>query len=316
YGGDITNKAHRANLVNNYYKPGPARPGSEDSYFVQSSYLSTQGTAKVAYWHLSGNVMEGSANQDITANNSLGVDVSAYPSSVQSSMISGTPFQVPYPVTTESAADAYNSVLAKAGAFPRDTVDRRIVNEVRTGTATGKGTTEKYLNSDGTTYSTNPYYHVTKGMIDNPLAVGGYPAYTTYNTVTDNDHDGMDDTWESAHGLDPNNAEDRNTMTESGYTALEVYLNSLCGESIPFVALDLAGTQGTGLYMAPDSENLIICCPEAVSTYSVFDVSGKRLGQSRGTDLTTVNVGQLSKGVYMLALQTTSGKKVNLKFIK
>ncbi|MDP4276695.1 MAG: Por secretion system protein, partial [Bacteroidota bacterium] len=47
YGGDITNKAHRANLVNNYYKPGPARPGSEDSYFVQSSYLSTQGTAKV-----------------------------------------------------------------------------------------------------------------------------------------------------------------------------------------------------------------------------------------------------------------------------
>ena len=42
----------------------------------------------------------------------------------------------------------------------------------------------------------------------------------------------MDDAWESANRLDPANPEDRNKLTESGYTCLEVYLNSLVGESI------------------------------------------------------------------------------------
>ena len=35
-------------------------------------------------------------------------------------------------------------------------------------------------------------------------------------------------------GLDPANPEDRNRTTEVGYTALEVYLNSLVGESISY----------------------------------------------------------------------------------
>jgi len=34
-------------------------------------------------------------------------------------------------------------------------------------------------------------------------------------------------------GFDPANREDRNIKMKSGYTALEVYLNSLVGEMIP-----------------------------------------------------------------------------------
>lgn len=44
----------------------------------------------------------------------------------------------------------------------------------------------------------------------------------------------MDDAWEKKVGLDPNNPEDRNKTTDVGYTALEVYLNSLVDESISY----------------------------------------------------------------------------------
>ena len=52
--------------------------------------------------------------------------------------------------------------------------------------------------------------------------------------LCDMDQDGMDDAWEKKVGLDPANPEDRNRTTEVGYTALEVYLNSLVGESISY----------------------------------------------------------------------------------
>lgn len=42
----------------------------------------------------------------------------------------------------------------------------------------------------------------------------------------------MDDDWEKKVGLDPSNPDDRNTLTKTGYTALEVYLNSLVGEHL------------------------------------------------------------------------------------
>lgn len=314
YGGDISNRTHRVNMVNNYYKPGPARPGTSDSYFVQSSYMSTQGTAKIAFWYMSGNVMEGSSNADITANNALGVDRGGYPVAVRDTMISKFQFEVPYPVTTHSAQEAYTLVLDKAGAFPRDTVDRRIVKEVRTGTASGKGTSATYLNSDGTTQSTNPYYNVTKGIIDHPSAVGGYPTYTTFNTVTDADHDGMDDAWEQLNGLNPANPDDRNLYTTSGYTALEVYLNSLVGEHIDLVGLEQPLSQQVGCYRAPGSTMLQVCAPVRLVGYTLYDTQGKvRLSQT-GADCSTIDVASLDAGLYVLLLKTETGKSLTLKF--
>jgi hypothetical protein len=43
----------------------------------------------------------------------------------------------------------------------------------------------------------------------------------------DSDGDGIPDAWELAHGLDPEDAKDGNRQHSSGYTMLEVYLNSL-----------------------------------------------------------------------------------------
>ena len=222
YGGDMDSggRKHFVNMVNNYYKPGPARPGSSSSYFVQASYNSAQETWQIPLWYMNGNYMEGSANTNRNSDNYNGLDASAYIAKgiAKSSIISSTAFEVPFAVTTETAQEAFQSVLAGAGAFPRDTVDRRIVEEVRKGIACYGGST----------------IGAGKGIIDRPSDVGGYPEYQTYDTIIDMDQDGMDDLWELEHKLDPLNPDDRNLKLSSGYTVLEAYLNSLVGEDIPF----------------------------------------------------------------------------------
>jgi hypothetical protein len=118
-----------------------------------------------------------------------------------------------YKTPVESADKAYKHVLAKAGTVNRDAIEQRVVDEVRQGTA-------HYRGSQG-----------SLGFIDSPADAEGWPQYADAAPVTDNDHDGMDDAWELKNGLDPNNPNDRNNiLSKKGYTALEVYLNSLMGE--------------------------------------------------------------------------------------
>lgn len=226
YGGDMVDgRTHYVNMINNYYKPGPARPGSSSSNFVRASFNGNQQTWQIPLWYLNGNYMEGSANINRNSNNYNGLEASEYTNKgiAKASIISDTAFEVPYPVKTETAHEAFQSVLAGAGAFPRDAVDTRIIGEVRQGNATYGGKT----------------MGAGKGIIDRPSDVGGYPQYLTYDTIIDMDQDGMDDIWEMEQGLDPLNPDDRNLYLSSGYTALEAYINSLVGEEIPFDTADL-----------------------------------------------------------------------------
>jgi hypothetical protein len=63
---------------------------------------------------------------------------------------------------------------------------------------------------------------------------GGYrvPLFRTRPSGWDTDHDGIPDTWEKAHGLNPSDASDGNktTLSTVGYTNLEMYLNELAGD--------------------------------------------------------------------------------------
>lgn len=230
---EITNGTYNCNFINNYYKPGPAHPGTEKSCFVQSLHHSIQGDSIIAKWYMHGNIMEGDANKALNKDNSLGLDAESYKkaSVSRSQLIAKEAFQMPHTLNLESADDAYKSVLANAGAFPRDKVDKRIVNEAKTGTASGKGTSEKYLDKrKDNGFIGNPFYSKTKGIIDNPVLAFGddaYPEYKTYNVPTDSDHDGMPDDWEKKNGLNPNDGEDRNKVAKDGYTMLEKYLNSI-----------------------------------------------------------------------------------------
>lgn len=289
YGGDIQKETHRANMVNNYYKPGPARPSNKNSYFVQSSYGGIAG--KTAVWWMSGNVMLGNSN--LTSNNYSGLDRSKYAAEYRDDMIASEHFEVPYPVNTETAENAYTSVLAAAGAFPRDVVDTRIVEEVRTGTASGSGN-----------------FGTKLGIIDDPDAVGGYPIYNSTEAPLDSDHDGMPDEWEIKNGLNPNDPEDGNKLTASGYTALEVYLNGLVNEVIE---LDFdtsinhdAFDNNISVYAQNNILNIIT--PKSISEVRIYDTVG-RLRIVENVKMDEINISNLSAGVYIVEVNSAEGYK-------
>ena len=121
-------------------------------------------------------------------------------------------------VTTHSAAEAYEKVLAYVGAsLYRDEIDARYMEEAKTGTATYKGSI------------TN-----SPGIIDKVSDVKGYTE-ANFGTGTrpadfDTDKDGIPDEWEKANGLNPNDASDALTCSldkKGYYKNIEVYANSL-----------------------------------------------------------------------------------------
>lgn len=71
--------------------------------------------------------------------------------------------------------------------------------------------------------------HVVAGtgaIIDHVDEVGGWPTLDAGTPYTDSDNDGMPDVWETAQGLNPNDASDRNgDAGATGYTNLERFLN-------------------------------------------------------------------------------------------
>lgn len=134
---------------------------------------------------------------------------------------------VPMPfegVTTHTAQDAYEKVLAYAGAsLHRDWVDEQMVNDTRKGiaTSTGSGNTGGIINSQN----------------DNKPAGAAadwspWPDLVTDTSISvaDTDGDGIPDYWEDANGLDKNNAADGNLTDAEGYTNLERYMNSLVAD--------------------------------------------------------------------------------------
>ena len=96
----------------------------------------------------------------------------------------------------------------------RDTADSRVVNNART----------NFDPAWGDVYNSN-YQQFGPAHEDD---VGGFPILASGTACTDTDHDGMPDQWETAKGLNPNNASDGPTLHTSGYSNLERYLN---GES-------------------------------------------------------------------------------------
>ena len=214
YGGENEagpGSSHECNFAGNYYKPGPAHP--QDNVLIELSAARKGKTLTgPSLWYLADNVMEGVPGGDnwrLVANKT-GFDISR--------MRADKPLRKPeyqqYLTPAEPAEEAYDCVLSKAGTIRRDTVERRLIEDVRSGQPRYSGQSAR-----------------RQGIIDSPDDADGWPVYPDTTPVVDNDHDGMDDEWERTHGLDPANPDDRNNiLSKEGYTALEVYLNSLMGE--------------------------------------------------------------------------------------
>ena len=209
-GGDETSLV---NVINNYYKPGPgtnenmrgvfARIESRDMYSPGSAWAAGDWYAKVGKrpgkWYVAGNVMHD--NQEVTNNNWNGMRGPEKLARVN------TPFEG-WPVAPfQTAEDAFESVLAKAGATlpKRDAVDARVTEMVRTGKTT-----------------------TATGLIKDISEVGGYPTltYKPSEVLVDTDGDGMPDEWEKRYGLNPNDPSDGAIDSDGdGYTNVEEYLN-------------------------------------------------------------------------------------------
>lgn len=121
--------------------------------------------------------------------------------------------------TTHSATDAYAKVLSHAGAsLKRDALDAMIVDEAMNNKAssTGSGLDYGFIN--------------TPDDVNYPAGTeldGKLPKLASLAAPVDTDGDGMPDKWEQENGLDPNDPSDGAIATASGFTNLEVYLNSL-----------------------------------------------------------------------------------------
>lgn len=208
-GGDETSLI---NVINNYYKPGPAtndnmrdvmaRIEQRDMYSPGNAFRAggwyPRTPGRPGKWYVAGNYFHG--NPEVTANNWRGMQGPEDLARVN------TPFEG-WPVNQQSALDAFESVLKLAGAtLPRrDAVDARIIESVRTGVTT-----------------------TPDGIVRDPAEVGGYPTYAfdAADVPADADHDGMPDAWETEHGLDPTNPDDGPQDADGdGYTNVEERLN-------------------------------------------------------------------------------------------
>ena len=204
YGGEARQKGDRRtppiehstiNMVANYYKPGPATDPDVRRRIAEPSARSSDDRGR---WYVAENHTDGFP--EVTADNGKGMDGSNY-----------IKLEAPWhamPIRQQTPEDAYQAVLAGAGcSLPkRDSVDARIIDEVRKGTAT----------------------HGRNGIIDSPSDVGGWPELHSAAAPADTDQDGMPDDWERGVGLNPEDpADGPQDRDGDGYTNLEEYLNGL-----------------------------------------------------------------------------------------
>jgi pectate lyase len=209
-GGDETSMV---NLINNYFRPGPATNENIRAVFarIEQRSMYSPGSAwkegdwfpkaanRPGKWYVAGNIMHD--NKELTNNNWAGMRGPENLARVN------TPF-VGWPVAPhQTAGIVFESVLAKAGATlpKRDAVDTRVTEMVRT----GKPMTET-------------------GIIKEVSEVGGYPnlTYNPAQVPVDSDGDGMPDQWEIKHKLDPKSSKDGIMDADGdGYTNVEEYLN-------------------------------------------------------------------------------------------
>jgi pectate lyase len=203
YGGE----AGIYNIVNNYFKYGPATNKNVRYRIINPSKNETLPFGK---WHVQGNYVDEA--KDVTKNNWLGIDMPKDGTEAdKKELVQDKPF------TTEAIPDktaqaAYEDVLKYVGAsFRRDTMDERIINNVKT--RTGNVIDVQGGFPHGTAYE---------------LTVNAWPALKSLPALADSDKDGMPDEWEKKNGLNTADNNDATKYTLSkAFTNIEVYINSL-----------------------------------------------------------------------------------------
>ncbi|MFY7839130.1 MAG: pectate lyase family protein, partial [Lacibacter sp.] len=167
------------NIINNYFKPGPATPKNNVGHRILKPE-SGRSKLKEKYYgraYVNGNVMEGFP--EITKNNWNGgvqIEEEANAGEYEAFMKVNKPLLMT-PFTIVSAEDARKYVLANAGATlpKRDAVDARIVKEATTGKVEFNPNVK--LPETQFKHRRMPIDSYKIGIITDPAQVGGYPEY-------------------------------------------------------------------------------------------------------------------------------------------
>ena len=184
------------NIVNNYFKSGPATTSSKLDRIVSPS-------EPYGKFYVDGNYVQGYKN--ITKNNWDGGIQCENPELTKLN----DPINILNNTKTISAKKAYKMVLKNSGAnMFRDAVDERIVHNTDKGIASYKN-----------------------GIIDSQEDIGGWPFLKSQKGKLDSDEDGIPDDWENKKNLN-SKTNDANLFTlDKNYTNIEVYINSITNEN-------------------------------------------------------------------------------------
>ena len=235
------------NIMNNYYKLGPASAKDKTHARFFTAYIddgkNAQDAGVFGYFYVNGNIMDntcvdlsGEQQKEIASANANNTSSTAFKVKNDERTSSDLLLDMRIDILSDysfmqSATDAYETVLAYAGAWTcgwkdnkyiipeRDKIDRRIVSETANGT-----------------YSTNASKGGGYGLIDSQEdTIEKWDEYITEtSSLVDTDKDGIPDGWEIAKGLNPNDASDGAKYNLSAaYTNLEVYLNGLVENTFP-----------------------------------------------------------------------------------
>jgi len=300
------------NIVNNYYKYGPSTGtntsvGVPVKYMIINPYKQTSSPVlPYGKYFVDGNYVDGSAT--ITANNWRGASMNggSMADTVQAKV--ATQF-TSMPVTTYTALEAFDSVLAKAGAIlpMRDSVDMRIVKDVQN--RTGILIDVQGGLPHGTAYA---------------QTVGAWPVLVAYVPPADDDTDGMPNDWEVANSLNPANSSDRAGIASNGYTNLENYLNGINGPTGTPPSTNIIPSKGkTGIlntYPNPAKESIRVSFPAAadgamIAIYTETGAIVNTYSVQQSSTVKSIDVATFPAGIYLLHYQNANTRLVS-KFIK
>ena len=245
YGGE----GMKANIVNNVYIPGPgnkysnsakrnriAGVGIRNNQYIATYPAYADALHLVGKYYVDGNF--NSSPYNVTSTNFLksenqwqkGVydqitwsnwddlaNTAAKQTEMKKELTAETPIDYVY-TSTHDYLTTHSNVCAYAGAsLHRDELDTTIANEAKTMSntvkSTGSGLDKGFINNQGD----------VKGL----TGADGWPKLNAGTPQKDTDGDGIPDAWESANGLNPNDAADGAIITSDGYSNLEHYINSL-----------------------------------------------------------------------------------------
>jgi pectate lyase len=191
---------HSLDVINNYFIKGPSSNNQFAGQFLPTDHV-----------YQAGNLVD--LDRDGKLNGQPVTEAGYKDKNGAPTFVQAPAMHPAIGVTTDSAADAYAKVVAGAGcSLHRDAVDLRLIDEL---TSLGlKGHTLDHKNDQG------------------EALAGGLGEIKSGPMPVDTDGDGIPDDWKSAHGLDPKNPAEATKLDGSGYTNLEVYVNSLVAPTI------------------------------------------------------------------------------------